>query len=112
MINISVFNPDYITEPGYISRAVLEAEKSHVSNLSFDFGGDGITDYYIDGIINETNGTITIEINSANISGSFIGEPFSLGENIPTLHSYKVPDRKSTRLNSSHTDISRMPSSA
>ena len=24
----------------------------------------------------------------------------------------KVPDRKSTRLNSSHTDISRMPSSA
>ena len=25
---------------------------------------------------------------------------------------YDAPDRKSTRLNSSHTDISRMPSSA
>ena len=25
---------------------------------------------------------------------------------------YRFPDRKSTRLNSSHTDISRMPSSA
>ena len=25
---------------------------------------------------------------------------------------FKIPDRKSTRLNSSHTDISRMPSSA
>ena len=33
-----------------------------------------------------------------------------------TLHrdfgSNRIPDRKSTRLNSSHTDISRMPSSA
>ena len=31
---------------------------------------------------------------------SFVAEPF------------RIPDRKSTRLNSSHTDISRMPSSA
>ena len=28
------------------------------------------------------------------------------------FHSSIIPDRKSTRLNSSHTDISRMPSSA
>ena len=28
------------------------------------------------------------------------------------LEYYPIPDRKSTRLNSSHTDISRMPSSA
>ena len=29
-----------------------------------------------------------------------------------TLMAQDLPDRKSTRLNSSHTDISRMPSSA
>ena len=29
-----------------------------------------------------------------------------------TLNELKITDRKSTRLNSSHTDISRMPSSA
>ena len=28
------------------------------------------------------------------------------------MRTYEAPDRKSTRLNSSHTDISRMPSSA
>ena len=28
------------------------------------------------------------------------------------IFGYKIRDRKSTRLNSSHTDISRMPSSA
>ena len=30
----------------------------------------------------------------------------------PRMMSMEFPDRKSTRLNSSHTDISRMPSSA
>ena len=29
-----------------------------------------------------------------------------------SVHAYVLIDRKSTRLNSSHTDISRMPSSA
>ena len=33
-------------------------------------------------------------------------------ETVPRLYSQIRPDRKSTRLNSSHTDISRMPSSA
>ena len=31
---------------------------------------------------------------------------------VPVIVIYEYPDRKSTRLNSSHTDISRMPSSA
>ena len=34
------------------------------------------------------------------------------GELINSLHEAAREDRKSTRLNSSHTDISRMPSSA
>ena len=37
-----------------------------------------------------------------------------LGGVLSTVHEkgYQIEDRKSTRLNSSHTDISRMPSSA
>ena len=32
--------------------------------------------------------------------------------NDSNINTFKLKDRKSTRLNSSHTDISRMPSSA
>ena len=35
-----------------------------------------------------------------------------VGDSLDELRSAKQEDRKSTRLNSSHTDISRMPSSA
>ena len=34
------------------------------------------------------------------------------GKNTDNITTYGMGDRKSTRLNSSHTDISRMPSSA
>ena len=34
------------------------------------------------------------------------------GSNVPDLPDFIKEDRKSTRLNSSHTDSSRMPSSA
>ena len=37
---------------------------------------------------------------------------FTKGEKIPDFDDFLFLDRKSTRLNSSHTDISRMPSSA
>ena len=39
--------------------------------------------------------------------------PDSVAAKTPSPHSSSIPpDRNSTRLNSSHTDISRMPSSA
>ena len=45
--------------------------------------------------------------------GSNIGEPKeNLDLAIALLNEATEVDRKSTRLNSSHTDISRMPSSA
>ena len=43
-----------------------------------------------------------------HIAGTGIGSTI----NIPNANDYDSQDRKSTRLNSSHTDISRMPSSA
>src|ERR1044072_4754618 len=41
-----------------------------------------------------------------------IGQPFIYPQNDLTYCENFLRDRKSTRLNSSHTDISRMPSSA
>ena len=38
--------------------------------------------------------------------------PFEVNNGIPDSLSEMLPDRKSTRLNSSHSDLSRMPSSA
>ncbi len=43
-------------------------------------------------------------------AGGYIAEVFRAG--IQAVHKGQREDRKSTRLNSSHTDISRMPSSA
>ena len=50
-------------------------------------------------------GVIMPTLRTGIINGSFIAIALVLGE-------YTISDRKSTRLNSSHTDISRMPSSA
>ena len=49
---------------------------------------------------------------SGPISGSDKTLRFETGKLAPQSQGAVVADRKSTRLNSSHTDISRMPSSA
>ena len=63
------------------------------------------------------SGSVTGTINSASFAStaSYILNSFSLntGSTYPITSSWSNNrDRKSTRLNSSHTDISRMPSSA
>ena len=45
------------------------------------------------------------------VFGSAIGSRIPLIEDV-SYGSFIVPDRKSTRLNSSHSSVSRMPSSA
>ena len=68
----------------------------------------------IKGVLNK------LSIKDLNISGKrlFIRVDFNvpLDENLNITDDRRIrstlPDRKSTRLNSSHTDISRMPSSA
>ena len=53
-----------------------------------------------------SNETLSILKNFGAINSGIL---FKKGKNLRTVSSQ---DRKSTRLNSSHTDISRMPSSA
>ena len=64
-------------------------KKSHKDNMSFDY------------IVKVAEAAASIGVNKIRLTG---GEPL-------VRHGI-VRDRKSTRLNSSHTDISRMPSSA
>ena len=46
------------------------------------------------------------------LAGALLGESLNLSPSPQLGQYYLVPDRKSTRLNSSHTLASRMPSSA
>ena len=82
------------------------------------------------GIVRRMSEAVTFQTVSYGSEKDTLREPFEkfiawLAESYPLVHSrlsterigqysllYKWPDRKSTRLNSSHTDISRMPSSA
>ena len=73
-------------------------------NLGIDFKG---------GVLMEAKAAQTIDV------GTVRSDIIALGFNDPVVQTYgggecdhPAQDRKSTRLNSSHTDISRMPSSA
>ncbi len=66
-----------ITDPGYknattfINKVNITVESGDPTNVTFDFGDDGIIDYEIDGIINETNGTFTIDLSDADLTEEF-----------------------------------------
>ena len=51
-------------------------------------------------------------LSSISIDPKFRGQKYKVGDPVSILGGLNPEDRKSTRLNSSHTDISRMPSSA
>lgn len=50
----------------------ITSTPSNLSNLTFDFGNDGIIDYTIDGEISIANGTLEVDLSSADISSAFI----------------------------------------
>ena len=49
----------------------LNVQPSNISNLTFDFGNDGIIDYTINGNFTPDNGTVQINLSSASLSSSF-----------------------------------------
>ena len=57
-----------------------------------------------------TSGAITVSLSSSSSTGKF--DTSSSGAFDGSVKSVQIPDRKSTRLNSSHVSESRMPSSA
>ena len=85
-----------------IPRAALTAEKVAEHAEFFSFGTNDLTQM--------TYGYSRDDI------GSFVGEYMDQGvlpkDPFQTLDAEGVGDRKSTRLNSSHIPLSRMPSSA
>ena len=54
----------------------------------------------------------TISTSAFNVPRTYINVTGNISHNVAFRITPDVSDRKSTRLNSSHTDISRMPSSA
>ena len=58
-------------------------------------------------LVLQTNGTTTALTLGTDQSATFAGNVVN-----PTIKNYVETDRKSTRLNSSHIPLSRMPSSA
>lgn len=81
-----------ITDPGYknattfVNKVNITVESGDPTNVTFDFGDDGIIDYTLDGIINETNGTFVIDLSSADLTTEFLKNPLS-----PYSHLHSVP---------------------
>jgi len=63
----------FLTVIPYISNVLIKTEKGDPSNVSLDFGNDGIYDYTMSGYLNGTNQTLEVNLTDANISGAFTG---------------------------------------
>lgn len=70
-------DPGYMTQLPYFSSISMETEPSNVSNLTFDFGDDGIIDYTIDGELGPGNGSVTINLTDADITNAFTTDPIA-----------------------------------
>jgi hypothetical protein len=55
----------------------ITSTPSNLSNLTFDFGNDGIIDYTINGEVSIANGTLEVDLSSADISGAFTDTPIA-----------------------------------
>ena len=83
---VSLSQPEsgYTMDIPIITSVDFQAEPSNLSNLTFDFGNDGIIDYNISGDFTPDNGTVQINLTSSILSDSFTGSPI-------VGHTYKVP---------------------
>ncbi len=64
-------NIPFVNETTFIVSVNLTTNKGFPSNISFDFGDDGIFDFNIPGTINQTNGTFIVDLSQANLSAAF-----------------------------------------
>ncbi len=63
----------YITNSPFLRSMNITTPKGFPTNITFDFGADGITDATFDGELNTSNSPSTITISSADISSAFTG---------------------------------------
>ena len=80
-----------VTLPGYhnlttaINSVSITTPSGAPANITFDFGNDGIIEYTLEGIVNETNGTLSIVLEGFNLTRIFNTTP-DLGN-----HLYESP---------------------
>ena len=74
----------YITNSPFLINMSITIPKGFPTNLTFDFGDDGIIDAHYTGELNTSNSPVTINISTANISSAFTGYS-------PYNHLFEVP---------------------
>ena len=79
-------NTGYTTYNPFLSYTNITSPTDDPEDITFDFGNDGTIDYTIDGSINSTNGSVTVNLSSADLSSAFSGTPVAT-----TDHLYLVP---------------------
>ncbi len=84
--DFNITDPGYKNSTSFLNNVNITVESGNPSNITFDFGDDGIIDYTIEGEFNETNGTITIDLSDADLTEEFLKDPTS-----PYPHLHSVP---------------------
>ena len=91
LINFSVRdNVPYANDTTWVSIVNISTNESFPSDVYFDFGDDGIVDYSLFGLINQTNGTFVVDLSQANLSEAFTSLKTAYD------HLYSIPLRIST----------------
>ena len=93
---------------------------NHTLVLLIDHGDEGSFGFVLNRMTDLEMGDVFQEVGVDSQAATTIDAPVLLGGPVSPESGWilydaegvPLPDRKSTRLNSSHTDISRMPSSA
>ena len=86
MADFNLTEEGYVNSTSYLDSVNVYTSGDYPSNLTFDFGNDGINEDSIAGYINETNGTINVNLSGANLTTAFTSEYPSVGD-----HTYLVP---------------------
>lgn len=74
----------------YITKINVSVPSGAPTNLSFDFGNDGVVDATLEGVINATNGTLQVNLSVVNISSAF-NNSNRWSSVITHVHVYKIP---------------------
>ena len=85
-INMNITEKGYLNNTPILLYVNITTAQGNPSNITFDFGDDDVIDYSINGEFNATNGTITIDLSSANLNTEF-----ARGPNEPYEHLHSVP---------------------
>jgi len=84
-LDFNISEPKDKTNSIEISKISIQLEKNNLSNLTFDFGNDGISDYNISGIFSKSNGSKIINLTNSDLSSSFVEDSQIYS------HLYKIP---------------------